>query len=47
MKGKPSPLPPGLTPEQQLERMKELVRQIVAVPKKKAVKARPAKRKHR
>jgi hypothetical protein len=45
MKGKPSPLPPGLTPEQQLERMKELVREIITAPKKKAVKARATKRK--
>jgi hypothetical protein len=42
VKPTPAPIP---TPEQQLERMKELVREIITVPKSKA-KLKRTKRKH-
>jgi len=45
MKAKPATSAPTPTPEQQLERMKELVREIITVPKRKAAKTRPTKRK--
>ena len=45
MTKKPEPPVAERTPEQQLERMKELVREIITVPKKKVVKPRATKRK--
>jgi hypothetical protein len=43
---KPEPsLAPDTTPEKALERMKELTRRIIAVPKAEVVKGRRAKKK--
>ena len=47
MKKKPATPALGPTPEQQLERMKELVREIITVPKPKAMRPKRTKRKHR
>ena len=45
MKTKPATPAPIPTPEQQLERMKELVREIITAPKPKAAKPKK-RRKH-
>ena len=44
MKKTPAAPAPDVTPEQALERMKALVRQVIAAPKPKAMKAKKRKR---